>query len=757
MLAQPTSPSADENETETDKVLTLSTFNVTGTQNRYLVSNSTTATGMGAAIVDIPVAISVVSEQFIQDKNAYTLQDVMNYTPGVSTTGKTEAASMTGNYGFSIRGFPATNQQDGYNINLGTGSTFGVDRVEVIKGPSAVFNGIIAPGGLINVIYKRPSFTPSGYIEGQVGSYDATALRLMATGPIKLPSWLPGRAAYLAGGNLKDAEAWRDHVSTNEQMGLFGFTYEPYEKLSFMVRYRDSENLNQAGSTWPRTHTGWEESGLPWDYNQRTWLNANFSTAEPYNSLRDPANVPGGYRFNANGPQNFNNATLQSINSEIDLNVNDHITIRYGFLYGSYWNEFMRFEVLDGSPDPTNFWSYNTGGEYRASKNYNFMHKIEAAFQFDTWKASHSLLVGYSDSTSESWANNRLGGNGRIPKSWFAANPYNPMVDPPILIEDLLNSYFPNTASYKGSRHTADNTVTGLYFADQIEMFDDRFRMLLGGRHTKQDALNRNNGVRQVASDFTPQVGVIFRPFADASPLKGTTIFANYSESFQPSSRVDYYGNTAPAAHGEGKEIGVKAEWLDGKLSGTLSYFENTKNNVAHQDVDREALLGVSPLFTLSGEETAKGAELEMYWTPSSNLQVGFNYTYIPFAKTVENIQVPQQVGVRFGSTPVHRANLFSRYSVPSGPLEGFFVGGGLIAQSELTGILQGAWVTSGNKVDSFVMLDAFVGYKTKWNDRDLTMTLQVKNLNNHRYFAWDAYSPIEPRTFYFTTRLSLF
>jgi outer membrane receptor protein involved in Fe transport len=146
-------------------VVALSPFEVKSDKDYgYLKTNSATATRIGMEIQKIPLSISVLSEDFIKDTGMREIQDVMRYTAsasgdtrqGVKPPGNSATPSGT----FTLRGFPVSSRlRNGLNrfsyYNMDT-----VDRIEVIKGPAAVFFGQGFPGGVINYVTKQPQFTP---------------------------------------------------------------------------------------------------------------------------------------------------------------------------------------------------------------------------------------------------------------------------------------------------------------------------------------------------------------------------------------------------------------------------------------------------------------------------------------------------------------------------------------------------------------------------------------------------------------------
>jgi outer membrane receptor protein involved in Fe transport len=157
-------PSVSDQPADKD-TLVLSPFQVTSDQDYgYLKTNSSTATRIGMEIQKIPLNISVVSEDFINDTNMKDIQDVFRYVAASAGDGRMGVQTQPGNSftpsgNLSLRGFPV-NARLRNGLLRYTGYTLdNVDRVELIKGPAAVFFGNAFPGGVINYVTKQPSFS----------------------------------------------------------------------------------------------------------------------------------------------------------------------------------------------------------------------------------------------------------------------------------------------------------------------------------------------------------------------------------------------------------------------------------------------------------------------------------------------------------------------------------------------------------------------------------------------------------------------
>ena len=140
----------------TGEAIVLTPFTVSASQDKgYRASNSVSGSRIDTPIKDLPFALQAFTSEFITDLNPHDLFDVIRYSPGVTTRNGDFAAGNAGNY--AIRGFgtgsnPLRNGFAGPPIV----DSVNVARIEVVKGPASFLYGQLAPGGLVNIITKRP-------------------------------------------------------------------------------------------------------------------------------------------------------------------------------------------------------------------------------------------------------------------------------------------------------------------------------------------------------------------------------------------------------------------------------------------------------------------------------------------------------------------------------------------------------------------------------------------------------------------------
>lgn len=727
---------------ESDKPSLVGTVEVIG----YRTSAATSATGVVTEIINTPISISAINSQFLKDTGSSQIMEAIGSLTGV--TGQSNSGETGTN--FAVRGFQITPQVDGFDSLSyvgGLGSTVGVDRIEVLKGPSAVFNGNVPPGGEINIVYKKPSFKSNTYFQGEVGSWSYRSGELSSTGPI-----VADKLAYLVDLYAKDTNGWVDWTSQKERTAILGLTYRPIDGLSLNVNYRDANNKSQL-STLPVSYPGFIGSGAPQNADLTTWVAQNIGPNVPPQQITVPQYLPGGSRYNVLGPQNFNNERYKFWSTEMNWVVNDHVEIRDNFAHVNYnWNflaMFLSGALAIGPDGHVSTSPFSSGVERAIQEGSGWENKLETALYFDTGPVSHSMLIGYQVSYSkldlfQGWLGlSPAGANGQ---------PWDFSTDGPIMLQNEFNALLqffptPNVLNMKDTNH---QNTRAYYLAEQMSMFNDRLHALLGVRYTKTES-EILPGRQFPSSDTTPQIGILGKPFSPQSFFANTAFFANYSKSFTPNGFVQPgTDQVLPPQKGTGKEFGVKTAWLNGAVTSTVSFFRDdlsgiATNNYSHAD-------GSIISYNLGGVGRVQGMEAEVTWLPTRDLQLSANFTDLPIAKYLAFPGTPQEVGRRFGSTPRRAGNLTAKYSFSAGALSGVYLGSWIHAQSETSGILGGDWHYDV-RIPGLTQASAFAGYAADHFD----VHLNIENLTGRRgYVMNNPFQPQSPRSYYLTVKYTL-
>ncbi|MEM6502260.1 MAG: TonB-dependent siderophore receptor [Cyanobacteria bacterium P01_C01_bin.89] len=502
---------------------------VVGEQDDYFVPNASTATRTDTDILDIPQSVQVVPRRVLEDQQILRVDDALRNVSGV--VGRLEPVSSGAV--LSIRGF-STNAfnngailRDGFRIvdSLGSQETANIERIEVIKGPASVLYGQNDPGGVINLVTKRPLFDPTYEFQFQAGSF-----------ALIRPS------ADLSGPLTEDRSVrYRLNVSyQNEENGFRGFD-------------TDLERFFIAPV-------------VTWDISDRTRLTVLVEYTDEQNpfDLGLPAlgdgvvDVPRDVRINE--PDDFLKSRALTVGYDFEHKFSDSWTLNHGFRYVS--QVYDSLTVLPVMFDET------TGDIARifADRRYHaFDYSAQTSItgKFNTGSVKHTLLAGVDLNF------NRF--DEQFTRIDFdnlsILNIFDPVYGVTRPDFDSLDAFAP--------ADTRRNSV-GVFLQDQIDITDNLIVVGSVRYDSVVSAGNLTGGNEQSNEAWSPRIGVIYQP------TENLALYANYAQAFEPNGGTTASGEIFEPERSSGYEVGVKAEY--GDFLATLAYFDITKRNVLTPD-----------------------------------------------------------------------------------------------------------------------------------------------------------------------------
>ncbi|MHC5611115.1 MAG: TonB-dependent siderophore receptor [Nostoc sp.] len=537
----------------------------------------------------MPQSIQVIPRQVIQDQGAVRLTDIVRNVSGValSQTAGGRAESYT------IRGFDANVYENSFlddaTSTRGLQDNANIERVEVLKGPALVLFGRLEPSGIINLVTKKPLADPYYNLSFTAGSYSFYRSTLDFSGPLTAD----GKLGYRLNIAEENSGSFRDFVNKER------FFVAPVLSLKIDAH----TNLTLEGEY---LHT---ES----PYDDGLYLIGG--TIIP--------DVP--ISRNLNDPRSQivvdNSKTYLTLNHDF----NQNLSLRTAFRVTTASETQNRFSLrgLAASNDGTVVLYTNPYNYY--FETYFLQNDLTAKFK--TGSVNHTVLLGLELGRlyQRYLANYTIAGSSNI---------FNPVYN----------------FSYDGPyQRLSDNTTNansfGIYLQDQIAVFDN-LKFLVGGRfdtyHDEtQDFLNAST-TKTDSDAFSPRVGVVYQP------TKEISLFANYSRSFVPVSGSSRNGDAFVPTRGTGYEVGIKGDFLNGRLSSTLAFYTVTKTNVLTADPS-------DPTGTFSiqvGEQRARGIEFDIAGEILPGWKVIASYAYTDAQITQDNTY---PVGNTLGGIPSYQ------------------------------------------------------------------------------------------------------
>jgi iron complex outermembrane receptor protein len=741
------------------ETITLPTFTVsTNLDKGYLAGNSVSATRIDTPIKDLPFSISAFTEQFIDDIGALELLDVVSYAPGV-TSGAKEFTQ--GNNRFSIRGFDGdvTPQRNGFvgNRYVDAGN---VQRVEVVKGPASLLYGQITPGGSVNYITKRATNKNFVKIKAQAGTdnfwrTDLDVNRTMAEGKFNVRLI----------GAYENSLAWANPSGGDSQLLAGSVEVKPLENVSLIVEFETydraqtplvgmSPNLSIAGfnSASAANYPVLTDRARAQAYVDVGNLNLGFLNYPPL-----PAD------FNYVGRGDYRMSDFDSVNAELNVKLGSNWRARANFGRNEFKISNKLTGLAEFTVTPAAAYLATAGqsrftyrDELRANPGAVLADASKTASAILTRRKRLEESMGDSTSYQVELADKlELGAvlvkplfGGYLSEVGTGSFRRESTTAPAAGVANLAtapNQHFQpwnyndrstwvNTDDYNvdtipgiNSYNDAEGEESALYGVLTASLFDERLILIGGARYNTTWTVNTNllpttatpAGAAVVGDKFeatktTPQFGVGYKLRRDL------LLFASYSESFfiedrsltsfnpaynpalpsGPDNRVTISEPAEPTT-GSGYEIGLKTDFLNGRVSSTLSAFHLERENRVLR-FRETAVDGTFPTITRQGTvDQSEGVELELTWSPLDNWQVYATLSLMDI-KTIKGtfppiINYSTDATVQAAYVAAYNeakdlilnavpegsaerlATLWTRYSFNQGSLDGWWVGAGFV------------------------------------------------------------------------------
>jgi iron complex outermembrane receptor protein len=626
----------------------------------YKAEKSRAGTKTSTALSETPRSVSVVTEQRIKDQKSQSLTDALGYVPGIFAPPFAAGDSLAGDL-FFIRGFNATDygyglMRDGLRVQGNrydtTTEPYGLERIEIFRGPSSILYGENAPGGLVNLVSKRPTSTPQGEIQLSYGSNNRRQLGVDVSGPLNDSGNIQGRLVML--GRKSDTQV--DHVPDDRMYIAPSLTlnFDDYNSLTLLANYQ-------------KDHTNME-LGLP----------AAGTLLHNPNGKLDKDTMLGVPDWNT-----FERETW-SVGYEFIHSFNDDWQFRQNSRYMQ--SRINRHETWPGNLNNAGFGTQlNVTAYDRFNKSmvYSLDNQLEGKFALGA--VDNTVLFGASHdftSFSQDWD---AGSAGQI-------NIYNPVYKS----DPVTSIHVQNTL--------LGQQMEGAYA--QLQSKYDKWIFLLGGRQDWVESDFRNklstaNNINSRDTKFTWQTGLMYQ-FEN-----GLTPYVSYSTAFVPVQQISNGGSPLDPITSTQYEVGLKYDPIGWNTSFTASLYDLRKKDDTYFD-------STSATYRQVGESRAKGVELEVNSDITRNLNLTAAYTYTD-ARVTKDAAGSLIEGHQITGVPRNQASVWAKYSFLEGPLSGFHVGGGVryfdstfsYTPSSLYGKLNSGDVT---------LVDAAIGYQIDKN-----------------------------------------
>ncbi|KAA1247907.1 TonB-dependent receptor [Aquimarina sp. RZ0] len=666
---------------------------------------------------ELPQAVSTITKELFNDRQAFQIADAIKTASSVTHTGFYNH--------FNIRGI--IQAEDGQLINgLRTRQyyflqpiTSHIERAEVIKGPSSVTFSSVDPGGSVNLVTKKPLKEKRSEVSATVGSFGTLRATADFTGPLNDS----GTLLYRFNTAVQEARSFRDLVQNNQFLIAPSITFLPNNTTALNVEMIYSNGVGNLDRGQPLFGA----------------INGQFDL----NSTDIATNVAAANDFYAS--KEF------MVISNFSKQITDNIGFNASYMKQTWEEDLAEHRVagsaavdIDGNAIPTLAeLRYTERQQFWITDNYTAY--INFDFENDTF--TNKLLVGYDGSRWERTVGGASNGARRYRRLNGTSTSFNPAeadqfetieidgVTAPTPNVDHFDLANPNNTARETSGYIISEfaipanltTSNGIYIQNQFKI--GKFSTLLNLRYDwYEDIFDYKSGDERSFKNeaFVPRIGITYEA-TDA-----ISVYGSYVAGFQPQSNTvtlspftgDFFFADTPASfdplESNNIEFGTKGEFFKGKLTMNAALYQITQKNLLQQDPNDESIL------IERGEQRSRGFELDVNGYVLSNLQLSASYAFID-AEIIEDDD-PALIGERIGGAPEHSANFWGRYDFMHGALKNIGVGFGTEYRGD-----RFSWFGDRLLLPSYTIFDAAVYYRP--TGIDMQIAIKLNNLFNETYW----------------------
>ncbi|MFT4063670.1 TonB-dependent siderophore receptor [Paraburkholderia sp.] len=588
----------------------------------FVAKRSTTGTKTDTPIIETPQSISVITSDQMQSQAAQSVGQALRYTPGV--IGEEYGGLNTTVDYYMVRGFPnqfpfvdGLSTQTYFTLLAPAVDPYGLERIDVLRGPTSVLYGQNIPGGMINLVTKRPTGDALHEVSMDVGSHGSVGGRFDFSGPVNKD----GTLLYRFTGDVSSNGSQVDYQTDKRVYIAPALTWKPSADTTFTLlshySYRNSSNptvdLPAIGTLYPGP--------------AGTRIGTNVFDGEPgFNEIR---------------------RSEASIGYEFEHRFNDWLTVRQNL---RYTHVDLDEDIVGNAGLEDDLATIDRYAFQAKSSSDVFALDNQAQFRFGTGVLQHTALVGIDYVHSiDRWAENDA-------TSVPSLNLYNPVYGGPITLGGVDYSV----------EHHLDQV--GLYAQDQI-----RFGKLVATLGVRQDwastdEFDRIAGQTDQSNDahrFTYRAGLVYLFDSGFAP------YVSYSTSFQPGLGSTFDGAALKPTTGQSVEAGIKYQPPGQKSFAMLSLYNILEKNVTEPDVDHPE----GNFVVQTGAQRVKGIELSGVADLGSGLSLTAAYTYMDGTITESDQGF---AGNQAMNVPHNMASLWLDKTFQQGWWKGFGIAGGV-------------------------------------------------------------------------------
>ncbi|AUO25392.1 TonB-dependent receptor [Pseudomonas sp. NC02] len=627
-------------------------------------------------LLETPQTVNVVPAQVMRDQQPRNLDDALTNISGITqanTLGSTQDAVMLRGFGDNRNG---SIMQDGMPLVQGRALNSTAERVEVLKGPSSLLYGIQDPGGVVNIVSKKPELIQSTSLTVRGSTFgdgkNGSGGNLDTTGPIG-----DSGLAYRLIVDHEDEDYWRNYGTHRESLIAPSLAwYGDNTKLLFAYEHREFLSPFDRGTAIdPKT-------------NHPLNIPSTRRLDEPFNNMEGRSDL---YRF------------------EADHDLNDDWKAHFGYSWNRETYDASQVRVVKVNANGTLTRSMDgTQGALTTDRfaTASLEGKVNVAGM------QHDLTFGLDDEYRKIYRADLI---RQAPRGTFNYND-------PVYGNEVAGT----TVSAPDSNQTDLLRSDSLFLQDAIHLTDQW--ILVGGARYQMYDQYAGKGVPFTANTdgngqkWVPRAGLVYRYTDELS------FYGSYTESFKPNSTIAPLDNktvldgSLEPEQSKSWELGTKLD-IPGRITASAALFNIEKRNVLVEVGD-----GPTAIYSVAGKVRSRGLELDASGQLTDKWSVIGSYAYTDAVVTED----PDLKGNRLQNVAKNTGSLSAVYdfgSILGG--DQLRVGAGARYVGERAG-------NAANDFDlpSYTVADAFATYDTKIEGQKVKFQLNVKNLFDRTYYT---------------------
>ncbi len=665
-LANP-APTSGAAAATADETVRLQVFTVQETKGQsYGASNLASATRMNTPIENVPQTITVMNANLLADIGSYSLDQALRYTSGATPRQNTPDGAI-------VRGLASSfsHYEDGYFAPVTAADMANIDRLELIKGPSASIAGASESTGFLNFITKKPLFTEQRSVDVTMGSWNFVRGVVDVTGAV--PGY--GNMAYRVVASYLNADTFRDNEHVKKTAVFPSFTWRITKDTELLTQVSSVSNFTPGGfgSAYLAPTFGAGATPIVVPANAKLLLNRWM-----------PINI------NSSGAAGMGRSTdLHSLSLILTHRFNDIFSFRQSGKLYSITTDLYRNALADNftyDADGYLMGTYAVNRSRTSQQAYRLQGDVAISLKSKDDVFTSRTLIGYEVARSKGDSLNFASANGVLPFN-IMAPVYNSG-----LPTSLLNTGNSNTKG--GSFATFANT--------QIGLFKDYAIITAGIRRDQNKAGWTHNNLNNTFAN-TPTTPIISSPLfgLTVKPAAWVALFAVYSDAGAAATTVSTFGGlpvTDPrqilvtvTPDTTNKEFGAKFTFFKGALSLGISHFDTLQSGITRNQTD-PSFPGGSKNFIDSGNRS-QGFDISWAGDLTRDLSVFGGYV---FDETSAPGFKPDGSGLELRGTPRNKVQMFARYQFKRTKDGGFAVKAGVVTQTSVYGRASNTYALPG-------------------------------------------------------------